>query len=1216
MKNSILFLLLSSSLTAGTIIQFGGDEGIIADSNHISQIGGGTQIDQIIDWLGNSSAGGSASGILGGGTSSLPGAVLTSETYGLTLTSVSVAGTGATGTRSNGNPNVLGVDAVDAAKFDSSSGDTWTFEFDEDVKLRQLVFSALNYNGETVKITGAASASFTRLDTNMAAVTYGADASNRYVYTFPTPVDISAGTDITLESTQGSWGLQGVVVEFDYQPPAPVDPDPFEPNPDGGVEPTAQTPLRPAPNVIIFIADDMGIGDSSAYQDLTGNADAVQIDTPEMERLADMGTRFTDVHTNAATCTPTRIALLSGTYSLRSPLKTAAANTTHINGVIMPGKRTTIAHMMQRSGYASYGYGKWHLAMKGDAGTDADDDGVFEVQSAGILYEGPIEMGFDTYTGTPGNFSYTGAMIQDRQFMRFNNAAPSDYTLVPVNDPSNVPWDGRGPSSPTDPNLFKIQPATFEKLQADLTGHIANKGDQPFFIYYASHSNHDPYVPANFDSTTDPDNPTASLNGITITPNITKAGAPIPIVTGPDLNGDGIPDPDYGANPDWIWSDPLREKWWDHVTFMNAADTAITVNGPTSRAMMVRENDIIVGYMLDFLEATDDPRNPGYKLIDNTIFIFTSDNGSDIKSEAAAGAMPAASDILNPANYDVNGKILPSVPKQDIRAFKGTRFEGGSRVPFIASWPDPGDPLQTNGIPAGKTSPAVFGLQDVYATIAEAIGHQLHEQEAVDSESLLTAWTDPLQNTVDVRTTDMLSKYQRFVFSRRGQLKLAAEDASFPGSLANNTQGNNDRFANDSTLDFLDMDHVDLFDLEADLPETTDTDPSGSSGDATSMLTDMQTYLTQGYSRAGAAAFENGVNFIGGDLLTDANWHAYKTSRNGIAAGSTTPGIIAIDGTATGNLVNRTYVHRAGTITYTPSSGGLSGSLYELDGGTLNVDESLRMANSRLEVFRGSVVIGANDLELNGTNCVVIVSGGDINAANLSVGEAGASAGFKIVRFKGGAGSVTLTGGVSFGDDGDSTNDFIDFVSGSRGRLVSPAGTINYASLWNMGQLRIDGVAGGTGGFTTSAFKVITLGDGNEALVLADGDQIVTFDYDDDRISDVWEQDTVGGMDLLSMTSDYDGDGILDIEEYILDFDPTSPDSPFAASIIWNSGNSVDIRFGSKASRNYLVQFTSDLTASEWMTLNYEVGTDGVFNFNDDPQGSTRGFYKVQVFLP
>jgi arylsulfatase A len=101
----------------------------------------------------------------------------------------------------------------------------------------------------------------------------------------------------------------------------------------------------------------------------------------------------------------------------------------------------------------------------------------------------------------------------------------------------------------------------------------------------------------------------------------------------------------------------------------------ITVNGPTNRAMMVQENDIIVGYMLDFLEQTDDPRNPGHKLIDNTIFIFTSDNGADIRSEAAVGALPQSSD----------GVIT------DIAGFKGTRWEGGNRVPFIAAWPHPGD---------------------------------------------------------------------------------------------------------------------------------------------------------------------------------------------------------------------------------------------------------------------------------------------------------------------------------------------------------------------------------------------------------------------------------------------------------------------------------------------------------------------------------------------
>jgi arylsulfatase A-like enzyme len=56
------------------------------------------------------------------------------------------------------------------------------------------------------------------------------------------------------------------------------------------------------PNIILFMADDMGMGDTSAYQDFTGNADNVQLYTPHMERLARMGVRFTDAHTSATRC--------------------------------------------------------------------------------------------------------------------------------------------------------------------------------------------------------------------------------------------------------------------------------------------------------------------------------------------------------------------------------------------------------------------------------------------------------------------------------------------------------------------------------------------------------------------------------------------------------------------------------------------------------------------------------------------------------------------------------------------------------------------------------------------------------------------------------------------------------------------------------------------------------------------------------------------------
>ena len=75
------------------------------------------------------------------------------------------------------------------------------------------------------------------------------------------------------------------------------------------------------PNIILFMADDMGMGDTSAYQDFTGNVDNVQLHTPQMERLARMGVRFTDAHTPASRCTPTRYGLLTGRYPWRSRMK-------------------------------------------------------------------------------------------------------------------------------------------------------------------------------------------------------------------------------------------------------------------------------------------------------------------------------------------------------------------------------------------------------------------------------------------------------------------------------------------------------------------------------------------------------------------------------------------------------------------------------------------------------------------------------------------------------------------------------------------------------------------------------------------------------------------------------------------------------------------------------------------------------------------------------
>src|SRR5687767_6830023 len=104
------------------------------------------------------------------------------------------------------------------------------------------------------------------------------------------------------------------------------------------------------PNVILIYADDLGYGDVSAYG-------ARRLKTPNVDRLAREGLRFTDAHSPAATCTPSRYALLTGEYAWRQP------GTGILPGdapLIIEAGRTTLASVFQRAGYATGVVGKWH----------------------------------------------------------------------------------------------------------------------------------------------------------------------------------------------------------------------------------------------------------------------------------------------------------------------------------------------------------------------------------------------------------------------------------------------------------------------------------------------------------------------------------------------------------------------------------------------------------------------------------------------------------------------------------------------------------------------------------------------------------------------------------------------------------------------------------------------------------------------------------------
>src|SRR5947209_5257118 len=110
------------------------------------------------------------------------------------------------------------------------------------------------------------------------------------------------------------------------------------------------------PNVVLIYGDDVGWGDVGAYG-------ATKVKTPNIDRLAHEGLRFTDAHTTSATCTPSRYALLTGEYPWRKKGTGILPGDGKL--IIEPG-RATLPTIFQKAGYVTGVVGKWHLGLGGD----------------------------------------------------------------------------------------------------------------------------------------------------------------------------------------------------------------------------------------------------------------------------------------------------------------------------------------------------------------------------------------------------------------------------------------------------------------------------------------------------------------------------------------------------------------------------------------------------------------------------------------------------------------------------------------------------------------------------------------------------------------------------------------------------------------------------------------------------------------------------------
>ena len=218
---------------------------------------------------------------------------------------------------------------------------------------------------------------------------------------------------------------------------------------------SATLPAAPAkPNIVIILADDLGYGDVGCYG-------ATKIKTPNIDRLARQGMKFTDAHTAATVCSPSRYGLMTG----RSPWRLHKKG----NGYSLEAGRMTMASLLKTNGYQSAAIGKWHLGYSKDWNK--------------LPITGPLEVGFDYHFGVPQNHNdSTRCFIENHDIV---GRKPGEvFRIVSGRDfPEGL-----------------AQPRVDDQVGTTLTtkavGFIRANAARPFFLYFTPCIPHTHVAPA------------------------------------------------------------------------------------------------------------------------------------------------------------------------------------------------------------------------------------------------------------------------------------------------------------------------------------------------------------------------------------------------------------------------------------------------------------------------------------------------------------------------------------------------------------------------------------------------------------------------------------------------------------------------------------------------------------------------------------------------
>jgi len=231
-----------------------------------------------------------------------------------------------------------------------------------------------------------------------------------------------------------------------------------------------QSKQESLPNIIIFLADDFGYGSTNVY-----GAPESLIKTPNINKLAKEGIRFTNAFTTGSVCTPTRYAMMTGEYSWRTRLKKGVVNSN--DPALIDVNKKTLPKYLQSLGYKTAQAGKWHLGFK-----EEKFDNLL-----GKIYPGPNDYGFDYSFALPNNLDDIHKVyIENNEIYGLRSDKICAY---------GKSFYGKQYTGYDAP----------QRVTENVTDDLTNKsiewlesldGDKPFFLYYASAAVHHPIVPS------------------------------------------------------------------------------------------------------------------------------------------------------------------------------------------------------------------------------------------------------------------------------------------------------------------------------------------------------------------------------------------------------------------------------------------------------------------------------------------------------------------------------------------------------------------------------------------------------------------------------------------------------------------------------------------------------------------------------------------------